>query len=103
MTDETILHPRDVIISELEKCKEQFFAAGKTIQTIPAGVGSAHPEKHLAGQHKLQQAGRAKLAPALREHADAGRTLQAAARAMKLKVERAQLIARENGIVFAVE
>lgn len=101
MIGEPMLDPREAIIYDLEKSKAQFLAAGNSIQNIPTGVSGVYSVRHVTGHQKTQQAGRAKLAPALREHAYAGRTLRAAAIAMKLRVDRAQLIAKENGIVFS--
>jgi hypothetical protein len=100
---ETTLHPREIITLELEKHKERFFADGKTIQNIPAGQSGVHSVRHVTGHHKTQQVVRTKLARALREHAEAGRTLKEAARAMRMKIDKARLIAREDGIVFNIE
>ncbi|WP_219096466.1 hypothetical protein [Pseudomonas sp. UMAB-40] len=103
MSDEIKLHPREIIAADLEKYKEQFFAAGKTIQDIPPGHSGVHSVRHAAGHHKTQQVARTKLARALREHAEAGRTLKEAARTMRMKIDKARVIAREDGIVFNVE
>jgi hypothetical protein len=103
VSDEIKLHPREIIAADLEKYKEQFFAAGKTIQDIPAGHSGVHSVRHVTGHHKTQQVVRTKLARALREHAEAGRTLKEAARTMRMKIDKARVIAREDGIVFNVE
>ncbi|PMY44858.1 MULTISPECIES: hypothetical protein [Pseudomonas] len=93
--------PRAAIISDLEKSKEAFLAAGKTIQNIPSGHRALFSDGPVTGHQKAQRAERAKLAPALRELAESEHSLRAAANALKLKVERAQLIAKENNIIFS--
>ena len=103
VSDETKLHPREILAAELEHYKAQFFATGKTIQNVPAGHSGVHSVRHASGHHKTQQVVRTKLARALREHADAGRTLKESARAMRMKIDKARQIAREDGIVFNVE
>ncbi|PMY32841.1 MULTISPECIES: hypothetical protein [Pseudomonas] len=100
MIGEPMSDPRAAIISDLEKSKEAFLAAGKTIQNIPSGHSGFLSEGPVTGHQKVQRAERAKLAPALRELAESGRSLRAAANALKLKVDRAQLIAKENNIMF---
>jgi hypothetical protein len=100
MISELIPHPRQAVIAELEQHKMQFFAAGKSIQRIAIGHSGVDPAQILSKQRKQLQFGRAGLAPTLRAHADAGRTIQAAARLMKIKLDRARLIAKENGIVY---
>lgn len=102
MIGEPMLHPRDILAASLERQKAQFFAAGKSIQQIPTGLSGAETSIEATHRYKLYQAERAKLAPVLRAHADAGKTLLAAAQAMKIKWARAHLIAKENGIVFCV-
>lgn len=97
MIGEPMIHPRELMTVELEKHKQQFLAAGNVIQNIPTGLSGYSAEGHSQHRYRLE---RAKLAPALQAYADAGTTLQFAAMAMKIKSERAKLIAKENGIVF---
>ena len=100
MIIEPIPHPRDVIFFELERRKKQFFAEGNSIQKIPIGLSGAVAGYNPTNQQRVLQLSRAKYAPALREQANSGKTLQTAARALSLSVKRAQLIAQENDIFF---
>jgi len=101
--DEPIPHPRELIISELEKSKAQFFADGRTIQKIPTGKSGTDPKLVLLNSHqKKQQIIRAEFVPALRKIATAGGTLKDAAKALKLREARARMIAAENGIIFSI-
>jgi hypothetical protein len=106
MIGKPIPHPRDVIISELERYKRHFFETGNIIQKIPTGKSAyvtstdSKPCTPLGSFQKLQRLERAKLAPVMQGHAKAGFTITEAANAMKLKHARAELIAKENGISF---
>lgn len=100
MIGKPIIDPRDVIISELEAHKLRFLEAGNTIEIIPTGLSGIGQLPVTNGLHKQQQLERAKLAPALRQHAADGATLREAAKALKLKTDRAQLIATEHRIQF---
>jgi hypothetical protein len=97
MVGEPLTHPRELVILELERRTREFLASGKTIQKIPTGYSGNSSDGPCL---RRMQKERAKLAPALREHADAGLTIISAANAMKLKVDRVQMIAMENGIKF---
>lgn len=104
MFDEPIPHPRELIISELEKCKARFFADGRTIQQIPTGKSGLAPKPVLLNTHqKHQQIKRAEFAPALRKLVTAGGTLKDAVKALKLKESRVRMIAAENGIVLSID
>ena len=95
-----MLGSREKLTAELNKKKEEFLATGKSIKIIPLGLSGADPDNNPSSQQKLLRVQRAKLAPELRTHADAGESLQSAARAMKIKYDRARTIARENNIIF---
>ncbi|WP_130904785.1 hypothetical protein [Pseudomonas sp. Sample_22] len=103
MNDEPKLVSREAMLKALEEQKKIFFAAGHSIQQIQAGIsgltGHSIPDAHYLRLRKE----RAKLAPALRRLAQAGKTLSAAALTLNMKTARAQIIARENVIQFPVE
>ncbi|MFJ2714380.1 hypothetical protein ACIOZM_26480 [Pseudomonas sp. NPDC087346] len=101
MSSESKPHPREITFTTLEQQIEEYFAAGHTVQKIPSGL-SGQTMPGLVSAHHLQlQKERAKLAPALQKQAETGKTIGAAARALKIKVARARLIATENAIKFA--
>lgn len=100
MFTKPIPHPRDLIIATLEMQQAQFLAAGHKIQAIPSGISGQDSSHLVSAQQRQMQKERAKLAPALRKHAAAGKTVEAAASALKIKLIRAQLIATENNIQF---
>jgi hypothetical protein len=93
-------HPRDSIIANLNQQLEQYFGAGRTVQEVEAGVsgdklagfGSAHSNK--------LRAERDKIAPRLKEMAEAGTPVAKAAKECGMEAKRARLIARENGFKF---
>ncbi|MCH4880149.1 hypothetical protein EQV97_22575 [Pseudomonas sp. TMW22090] len=93
-------HPRDSILSDLNQKLEHYFGSGKSVQEIPPGVtgekdgtfGSAHSSK--------LRAERDKVAPRLKELAEAGTPAAKAARDCGMEAKRARLIARENGFKF---
>lgn len=100
VSDELILAPREAIVAALEAQKEQFFAAGHTVQQIQPGVSGLNAPRVGDAHYQHLQKERAKLAPALRQLAQKGVTINAAALALNIKTVRAQMIARENGIHF---
>lgn len=100
MIGKPIPHPRQIIISELDCYKKQFFAAGNTIKKIPTGMSGRDPNIVAPSQYEILRAQRKKLAPELRKHADAGLSIRASARALGIKLARAELIAKENNINY---
>ncbi|MFJ3372919.1 hypothetical protein [Pseudomonas sp. NPDC086251] len=103
MIDEPRLAPREAIVAALEEQKEEFFAAGNTIQHIQIGVSGLTAPRTPDAHYLQLQKERAKLAPALRKLAEAGNTINAAALALNIKTVRAQMIARENAIQFRAD
>jgi hypothetical protein len=101
MIGEPMPNPRDAIIQDLNQKLEQFFGSGKTIQEIESGVSAEAPFFGTTAHHAKLRAGRDKLAPAVREQAEAGKTVSETAAALKMHIKRVQLIARENGFTFA--
>lgn len=93
-------HPRAAIVTALEKQIEEFFAAGHSIQQIQSGVGGQVSTDMAAARQYQLKSERSKLAPALRRQANAGRSLESAARTLKINTARAQLIASEYAIEF---
>lgn len=93
-------HPRDAILDELAKSKQEFLKAGNRIENIPVGLSGYDSTGFDSRQRRMHQARRARLAPELRAQALAGKSIEAAARDMKIKCARARLIASENKIVF---
>lgn len=93
-------NPRDSMIEDLNQKLEHFFGAGRTVEEVEAGVsgdklagfGSAHSNK--------LRAERDKVAPSLKELAEAGTPVAKAARDCGMGAKRARLIARENGFKF---
>ncbi|VVP34097.1 hypothetical protein [Pseudomonas fluorescens] len=92
-------HPRDSIIEDLNQKLEQFFGAGKTVQEIASGVSAEVLIFTTTHSNKLR-AERDKIAPRLKELADAGTPVAKAAKGCGMEAKRARLIARENGFKF---
>lgn len=93
-------NPRDAIVQDLNQKLDQFFGSGKTIQQIESGVSAEAPFFGTTAHHAKLRAQQDKLAPAVREQAEAGKTVSEAARALKMHIKRVQLIASENGFKF---
>ncbi|WP_339500174.1 hypothetical protein [Pseudomonas silesiensis] len=94
-------NPRDSIIANLNQQLEQYFGAGKKVQEIPRGVSADAPFIGTTSHHDRLRAGRDKLAPQVKEQADAGKTAAEAAKALGMHVKRVKLIGQENGFKFA--
>lgn len=94
-------NPRDSIIANLNQQMDQFFGAGGKVQEIPRGVSADAPFLGTTSHHDRLRAGRDKLAPMVKEQAEAGKTAGEAAKALSMHVKRVQLIARENNFKFA--
>ncbi|CAH0179301.1 hypothetical protein SRABI123_01396 [Pseudomonas sp. Bi123] len=93
-------NPRDSLIANLNRQLDQFFGAGRSVQEIAPGV-SGERELVFGSSHcnKLKIE-RDKLAPRLKQLAEAGKTVIEAAKVMGMETKRARLIARENNIKF---
>jgi hypothetical protein len=93
-------NPRDSILANLNQQLDQYFGAGKKVQEIAPGV-SGERELMFGSSHSNKlKIERDKLAPRLKELADAGKTVIEAAKEMGMETKRARLIARENNIKF---
>jgi len=93
-------NPRDSILANLNQQLGQYFGAGKSVQEIAPGV-SGERELMFGSSHSNKlKIERDKLAPRLRQLADAGKTVIEAAKEMGMETKRARLIARENNIKF---
>lgn len=101
MIGEPMPNPRDAIIQDLSQKMEQFFGSGKTIQQIESGVSAEVPFIGTTGHHEKLRVQRDKIAPQVRELAEAGKTVSQIAVALKMHIKRVQLIGRENGFRFA--
>lgn len=94
-------NPRDSIVANLNKQLDQYFGAGHGVQEIPAGVSGEREAMFGTSHSNKLRVERDKLAPRLRELAEAGKTVIEAAKEMGMESKRARLIARENNIKFA--
>jgi len=93
-------NPRDSLIDDLNRKLDQFFGAGRSVQEIAPGV-SGERELMFGSSHSNRlKIERDKLAPRLKELANAGKTVIEAAKEMGMESKRARLIARENNIKF---
>lgn len=88
--------PRLQVMAELNAAIDSFFAAGKQINEIPAGL-SGEGEPNNPHQRK-QRAARQADAPMVRDLVAQGMNAYQVAEAMKTSHTRVRLIARENGI-----
>ena len=93
-------NPRDSIIEDLNQKLEQFFGAGKTVQQIERGVSAETPAYGTTTHSNKLRAERDKVAPRLKELAEAGTPVAKAAKECGMEAKRARLIARENGFKF---
>jgi hypothetical protein len=93
-------NPRDSIISNLNQQLEQYFGAGKPVREIAPGV-SGEKEGIFGSAHSNKlRAERDKIAPRLKELAEAGTPIAKAAKDCGMEAKRARLIASENGFKF---
>jgi len=91
---------RDSLIANLNQQLDRYFGAGKQVQEIAPGV-SGEKEAMFGTSHSNKlRIERNKLAPRLRELAEAGYTIIEAAKEMGMETKRARTIARENKINF---
>ena len=93
-------HSRDSIIEDLNQKLEQFFGAGKTVQQIERGVSAEAPAYGTTTHSNKLRAERDKVAPRLKELAEAGTPVAKAAKECGMEAKHARLIARENGFKF---
>lgn len=101
MIGEPMPDPRSSIIDDLNQQMDAFFAAGKTAQVIPNGVGVDGPYKGTTAHHERLRKERDKLAPAVRAEAEKGVVGSVAEKNLGMHVKRVMLIAQENGFRFA--
>jgi len=100
MIGQPMPNPRDSILADLNQKLEHYFGAGRSVQEIAPGV-SGEKEAMFGTSHSNKlRIERNRQAPRLKELADAGHTVIAAAKAMGMETKRARLIARENNIKF---
>lgn len=93
-------NPRDSIISNLNQQLEQYFGAGKPVQEIAPGVSGEKDGTFGSAHSNKLRAERDKIAPRLKELAEAGTPVAKAAKECGMEAKRARLIARENGFKF---
>lgn len=93
-------HPRDSILANLNQQLEQFFGAGKSVQEIAQGVSGTKDGTFGTAHSNKLRAERDKVAPKLKELAEAGTPVAKAAQDCGMEAKRARLIARENGFKF---
>ena len=94
-------HPRDSIISDLNKQMDQFFGAGNTVEEIASGVSGERQAMFGTSHSNKLRVERDKLAPMLKALAATGITSSAAATQTRIRQKRIELIAKENGFQFA--
>lgn len=92
-------NPRDSIVASLNEQLDQFFGAGGKAQQIPSGV-SGDPKLASTPHHDRLRVERNKIAPKLRELAEAGKSISETAKTLRMHVKRVALIASENGFKF---
>ena len=93
-------NPLDSIIDELNQHLDAFFGSGRTVQEVAQGVSSIKDGTYGGGHSSKLRAERDRLAPGLKQLAEAGTSINKAAAAMGIDHKRARLIARENGFKF---
>lgn len=93
-------NPRDSLIDDLNRKRDQFFGAGRSVQEIAPGVTGEKDAIFGTSHSNRLRIERDKLAPRLKELAEAGKTVIEAAKDMGMETKRARLIARENNIKF---
>ncbi|WP_236189344.1 hypothetical protein [Pseudomonas pharyngis] len=92
-------NPRDCIVANLNEQLDQFFGSGGKAQQIPTGV-SGDPKLASTPHHDRLRRERNKIAPKVREMAEAGKTISETAKALHMHVKRVALVASENGFKF---
>ncbi|PKA72575.1 hypothetical protein ATI02_5646 [Pseudomonas baetica] len=92
-------NPRDCIVANLNEQLDQFFSGGGKAQQIPIGF-SGDPKLASTPHHDRLRVERNKIAPKVRELAEAGKTIRETAKALHMHVKRVALIASENKFKF---
>lgn len=95
-----IPNPRDSIVANLNQQLEQYFGAGKPVQEIAPGVSGEKAAMFGTSHSNKLRVERDKIAPRLKELAEAGTPIAKAAKECGMEAKRARLIARENGFKF---
>jgi len=93
-------NPRDSIVANLNQQLEQYFGAGKPVQEIAPGVSGEKAAMFGTSHSNKLRVERDKIAPRLKELAEAGTPVAKAAKECGMEAKRARLIARENGFKF---
>ena len=93
-------NPRDSILADLNQKLEHYFGAGRSVQEIEPGVTGEKDGKFGTAHSNKLRTERDKIAPKLKELAEAGTPVAKAARDCGMEAKRARLIARENGFKF---
>ena len=93
-------NPRDSIVANLNQQLEQYLGAGKPVQEITPGVSGEMAAMFGTSHSNKLRVERDKIAPRLKELAEAGTPVAKAARECGMEAKRARLIARENGFKF---
>lgn len=101
MIGEPMPNPRDSIIHDLNQQLDAFFGAGLSVQEVAQGVTGVKDGSYGGGHSSKLRAERDKLAPGLKQLAEAGTSINKAAAAIGIDHKRVRLIARENGFKFA--
>ncbi|MCF5701381.1 hypothetical protein GIV24_07590 [Pseudomonas syringae] len=92
-------NPRDQLLDNLNQQLDQFFSSGGKAQQIPSGV-TGDPKLASTPHHDRLRVERNKIAPKVRELAEAGKTISETAKTLHMHVKRVALIASENGFKF---
>lgn len=93
-------NPRDSIIANLNQQMDQYFGAGRSVQEIAPGVSGEKAAMFGTSHSNKLRVERDKIAPRLKELAEAGTPIAKAAKECGMEAKRARLIARENGFKF---
>jgi len=93
-------NPRVSILANLNQQLEQYFGDGKSVQEIAQGVSGTKDGTFGTTHTNKLRAERDKVAPRLKEFAEAGTPVAKAAKECGMEAKRARLIARENGFKF---
>ncbi|MHA3737843.1 hypothetical protein ACXR0M_19515 [Pseudomonas sp. Eth.TT006] len=92
-------NPRNQLLDNLNQQLDQFFGSSGKAQQIPSGV-TGDPKLASTPHHDRLRVERNKIAPKVRELAEAGKTISETAKTLHMHVKRVALIASENGFKF---
>lgn len=87
------------MLDNLNQQLDQYFGSGGNAQQIPSGV-TGDPKLASTPHHDRLRVERNKIAPKVRELAEAGKTISETAKTLHMHVKRVALIASENGFKF---